>query len=116
MHIYSTDMTKTPVKLQKKIGQNCGMSWAHCERNCLEKNLFKHVENVKKIISVAMCYSAPGNFDYHLVLLDYWIFHNRSSKIIGQKILIGDRLYSKVIKRKGNTCSIPKNVYPCTAL
>ena len=27
-----------------------------------------------------------------LVLFDYWIFHNRSSKIIGQEVLIDDRL------------------------
>ena len=30
--------------------------------------------------------------EHYLVLFDYWIFHNRSWKIIGQEVLIDDRL------------------------
>ena len=33
-----------------------------------------------------------SSFYCMLVLFDYWIFHTRSSKIIGQEVSIGDRL------------------------
>ena len=34
-----------------------------------------------------------GNHFYEMVVLfDYWLFYNRLSKIIGQEVLIDDRL------------------------
>ena len=56
-----------------------------------KKNARKTIESTPKkklgIGSPVFC-----TFSFTLVLFDYWIFHNRSSKIIGQKVSIDDRL------------------------
>ena len=36
--------------------------------------------------------SSHDDFDYNIVLFDYWIFHNRSSKIFGREVSMDDRL------------------------
>ena len=39
-----------------------------------------------------LCNLGKRYYEEQLVLFDYWIFHNRSSKIIGLEVSIDDRL------------------------
>ena len=55
--------------------------------------LYAHVnKQVNSQLSLCILVNLLPAISLKLVLFDYWIFHNQSSKIIGQEVSIDDRL------------------------